>query len=163
MLPEGRSELDRLVDIDANPLLLGASVYASSFQGKLKRLSVRDGRPLWEYKSSSFQNLAEGYGQIYMVDQYDAVHAVDQNTGESIWVQESFLRRQLTSPTAFSNYVAMGDSEGYLHVIAQIDGRLMGRRKIARGGIRSNLVEAEGILYILSNAGSLQAIQVNLR
>ena len=163
MLPEGRSELDRIVDVDADPLSLGASIYASSYQGRLKRLSIRDGRPRWEYKSSSFQDLAEGYGQIYLVDQDDSVHAVDQNTGESIWIQESFARRQLSSPSAFSNYVAIGDFDGYLHVIAQRDGRLMGRRKIDRSGIRSNMVVSEGVLYILTNSGSLQAIQVNLR
>ena len=59
--------------------------------------------------------------------------------------------------------MAIGDFDGYLHVIAQRDGRLMGRRKIDRSGIRSNMIVSEGILYILTNSGSLQAIQVNLR
>ena len=72
--------------------------------------------------------MAEGYGQIYLVDQDDSVHAVDQNT-EVDMDTESFARRQLSSPSAFSNYVAIGDFDGYLHVIAQ---RMvvMGRRKL---------------------------------
>jgi len=126
-------------------------------------LSMRDGRPRWEYKSSSHQDLAEGYGQIYLVDDEDSIHAVDQNTGESVWIQEVFARRKLTSPTSFSNYVAFGDEAGYLHVIAQRDGRLMGRRKINRRGLRSNMIESDGVLYILTNSGNLQAIRVNLR
>ena len=163
MLPEGRSELERMVDVDAVPLALGDAIYASSYQGRLKRLSMRDGRPRWEYKSSSHQDLAEGYGQVYLVDDEDSIHAVDQNTGQSVWIQEAFARRKLTSPTSFSNYVALGDDAGYLHLIAQRDGRLMGRRKINRRGLRSNMVESDGVLYVLTNSGSLQAIQVNLR
>ena len=163
MLPEGRSELERMVDVDAVPLSLGGAIFTSAYQGRLKRLSIRDGRPRWEYKSSSHQDLAHGYGQVYLVDDESFVHAVDQNTGESIWVQEAFARRKLTSPTAFSNYVATGDEEGYLHIIAQRDGRLMGRRKIDRGGVRSNIVVFDGVLYVLGNSGSLQAIQVDLR
>ena len=163
MLPEGRSELERMVDVDAVPLSLGGAIYTSAYQGRLKRLSIRDGRPRWEYKSSSHQDLAEGYGQIYLVDDEDSVHAVDQNTGESVWIQEVFARRKLTAPTSFSNYVALADDQGYLHVIAQRDGRLMGRRKIDRRGLRSNMVESDGVLYVLTNSGSLQAIQVNLR
>ena len=163
MLPEGRSELERMVDVDAVPLALGDAIYASSYQGRLKRLSMRDGRPRWEYKSSSHQDLAEGYGQVYLVDDEDSIHAVDQNTGQPVWIQEVFTRRKLTSPTSFSNYVALGDDAGYLHLIAQRDGRLMGRRKINRRGLRSNMVESDGVLYVLTNSGSLQAIQVNLR
>lgn len=163
MLPEGRSELERMVDVDAVPLSLGSAIYTSAYQGRLKRLSIRDGRPRWEYKSSSHQDLAEGYGQIYLVDDEDSIHAVDQNTGESVWIQDVFARRKLTSPTSFSNYVALADDEGYLHVIAQRDGRLMGRRKIDRRGLRSNMIESDGVLYVLTNSGSLQAIQVNLR
>ena len=80
-----------------------------------------------------------------------------------MWIQDVFARRKLTSPTSFSNYVALADDEGYLHVSAQRDGRLMGRRKIDRRGLRSNMIESDGVLYVLTNSGSLQAIQVNLR
>ena len=163
MLPEGRSELDRMVDVDAVPLLLGSSLFTVAYQGRLKMLSLANGRPRWEYKASSYLDLASGYSQIYLVDDEDLIHAVDQNTGEMIWVQESFSRRRLTSPTAFSNYIAVGDEEGYLHLIAQRDGRLMGRRKIDRSGVRSNVVVSDGVLYVLSNSGSLQAIETTLR
>ena len=72
MLPEGRSELDRIVDVDADPLSVVLLSTRLLIRGRLKRLSIRDGRPRWEYKSSSFQDLAEGYGQIYLVDQDDS-------------------------------------------------------------------------------------------
>ena len=69
MLPEGRSELERIVDVDAAPLLVGNAIYGQSYQGRMMRIVARDGRPRWEATVSSFQNLAEGYGQIYAVEE----------------------------------------------------------------------------------------------
>ena len=98
-----------------------------------------------------------------VVDDNDVVHAIDQNSGEIVWTQESFKYRQLTPPTAFSNYIVFGDAEGYLHVIAQRDGRLLGRRKIDGDGIRSGIALADGTLYVLGNSGKLNAIDIQLR
>jgi outer membrane protein assembly factor BamB len=163
MLPEGRSELERMVDVDSSPLVKGPSVYAAAYQGRIKNLSRRDGGPRWEHDISTHLDLAEGYDQVYVVDDNDVVHAIDQNSGEIVWTQESFKYRQLTPPTAFSNYIVFGDAEGYLHVIAQRDGRLLGRRKIDGDGIRSGIALADGTLYVLGNSGKLNAIDIQLR
>lgn len=163
MLPEGRSELDRMVDVDTRPLVSGATLFAAAYQGRVKSLSRRDGRARWEHEISTYLDLAEGYGQIYVIDDEDVVHAIDQASGEIAWVQESFKRRHLGPPIAFSNYVVFGDDEGYLHVIAQRDGRLLGRRKLDGDGIRSAMIVADGTLYVLGNSGSLQAIDIKLR
>jgi outer membrane protein assembly factor BamB len=69
----------------------------------------------------------------------------------------------LSSPIAFSNYLAVGDSDGYLHILAQSDGRFLGRRKLDGKGLRSNMVVADGILYVLGNSGSLQALEIKVR
>ncbi|MEM9620455.1 MAG: outer membrane protein assembly factor BamB [Pseudomonadota bacterium] len=160
MLPEGRSELERMVDVDARPLVIGPAIYAGAFQGRVKAYSRRDGRPQWEREYSTFLDLAEGYEQVYVIDEDDRVIALDRGTGEEVWALDSFARRKLSAPIAFSNYLAFGDSEGYLHVVAQRDGRMVGRRKLDGDGIRSNMVYADGTLYVLGNSGSLQALRV---
>jgi len=160
MLPEGRSELERMVDVDARPLVLGPAIFVGAFQGRVKALSRRDGRPQWEQQYSTFLDLAEGYDQIYLIDEDDRVIALDRGTGEEIWALDSFARRNLSAPIAFSNYLAFGDAEGYLHVVAQRDGRMVGRRKLDGDGIRSNMVYADGTLYVLGNSGSLHALRV---
>jgi len=162
MLPEGRSELERMVDVDAAPLVSGANVYVGAFQGRVKSLSRRDGRPLWEHEISTFLDLATGYGQVYVVDDKDVISAIDQSTGEVTWTQEDFQRRKLSAPIAFSNYLAFGDDAGYLHVIAQRDGRHLGRRKLDGDGIRSGMVYSDSTLYVLGNSGSLHALQIEL-
>jgi outer membrane protein assembly factor BamB len=118
---------------------------------------------LWEQEISSFLDLSEGYGQVYVVDDEDIITAIDQQSGEAVWTQESFRRRKLTSPLAFSNYVVFGDEEGYLHVIAQRDGRLLGRRKLDGDGIRSGIVIEDTTFYVFGNSGSLHALTIDLK
>lgn len=163
MLPEGRSELERMVDVDTRPLLLGGTVYIGSYHGRVKSLSRRDGRALWEHEISTHLDLAEGYGQVYSVDEDDVITAIDQQSGEIAWVQEDFKRRQLSPPVAFSNYLAVGDTEGYLHIIAQRDGRHLGRRKLDGDGIRTVGVVADTTLFVLGNSGSLHALEIELK
>lgn len=163
MLPEGRSELERMVDVDSTPLLSGGILYVVSYQGRLKALRASDGSLLWEQEMSSYLDLAEGYRQVYVVDDQDMIHTIDQPSAESVWVQEGLFRRQLTSPVAFSNYLLVADGDGYLHVLAQSDGRFLGRRKLDRKGVRSRPVVADQTFYVLGNSGSLQALTVELR
>ncbi len=160
MLPEGRSELDRLVDIDGAPLIVGGAIFAVSYQGKLKALRRSDGGLIWEHSVSSFLDLASGYGQVYVVSDNDVVEALDQQSGEVSWTNDSLKRRKLTSPAAYSNYVLVGDSEGYLHAIAQSDGRFVGRIKLDGKGLRSDISVEDGIVYVQGNSGALFALKI---
>jgi outer membrane protein assembly factor BamB len=163
MLPEGRSELDRMVDVDSTPVLSGGILYVVSYQGRMKALRASDGSLLWEQEMSSYLDLAEGYRQVYVIDDTDVVKAIDQPTAEASWRQEGLLLRRLSSPVAFSNYLVMADGEGYLHVLAQSDGRFLGRRKVGGKGVRSRPVVADNEFYVLTNNGSLQALSIELR
>ena len=163
MLPEGRSELDRMVDVDSTALIDGPMIYAASYHGNIHGIRREDGNLLWEIKVSSYLDLDMGYGQIYVIDEDDVLIAIDRQTAEEVWRQDALARRQLSSPVAFSNYVAVTDAEGYIHIIAQSDGRLMGRRKLDGKGVRSRMVYSDGTLYAMGNSGSLQALEVVVR
>ncbi len=160
MLPEGRSELDRMVDVDGTPLVVGGAIYAGSFQGRLKSLRRADGSPLWETEMSTYHDLAEGYGQLYVVDADDHVTAIDLESSDEAWKQTDLFKRKLTSPVAFSNYVLVGDEEGYLHVLAQSDGRFLARKRIDADGLRSAIVVSDSVVYIVGNSGSLTALEL---
>ena len=112
---------------------------------------------------SSFLDLEMGYGQIYVVDQDDTVIAIDRQSAEEVWRQEALARRRLSAPVAFSNYLAVTDNEGYIHILAQSDGRLLGRRKLDGDGVRSRMIYADGRLFALGNSGALQALEVVVR
>ena len=130
----------------------------------MKALRRADGAPLWQHEISSYLDLASGYGHIYAVDEADHVVAIDQQTSEVVWRQEGLQRRKLSSPAAFSNYLVVGDDEGYLHVLAQSDGRFLARRKLDGKGIRSGMAVADGrTLYVLTNSGALHALEIETR
>ncbi|MBV1905742.1 MAG: outer membrane protein assembly factor BamB [Pseudomonadales bacterium] len=160
MLPQGRSDLERIVDVDGSPLLAGNMIYAVSFQGRLKALRASDGAVLWERDASSFLDLSSGYGQVYLVDVDDSVVAIEASDATEVWTQSGLSYRKLSSPLAFNNYLVVGDDEGYLHVLAQSDGRFLGRKKINSSGFRSNMLVADGILYCYANDGKLTALSI---
>ena len=159
MLPKGRTELDRMVDVDGTPLLAGGLLYAVSFQGRLKALQPHDGSVVWELEASSYLDLAEGYGHIYLVSEDDIVMAVGQRSAAVVWRQEGLKNRRLTSPVAFGNYLLVGDEDGYLHVLAQSDGRFVARRKIG-DGLRSPMLEVDDVVYALTDDGRLEALEI---
>ena len=163
MLPEGRSELSRMVDVDSTPLVLGNVIVAVSFQGRLKAFRRSDGAPMWEQEASSFLDMAEGYGQVYVVQDDDTVRAVDQLDAGVVWEQVGLRHRRLSPPLAYGNYVLVGDDDGYLHVLAQSDGRFLGRRKLDGDGLRSRMVVVDDTVYLLSNGGQLNALAIRRR
>ena len=163
VLPEGRSELQRMVDVDTRPIVTQNAVYVAGYHGRVKALSIRDGSPRWEQDISTYLDIARGYDQIYVVDEEDIISAIDERTGEVAWTQPAFRLRQLSAPLAYSNYLLFGDDEGYLHVIAQRDGRLLGRRKIDGKGIRSAPIVADSTVFVQGNSGSLHALEIERR
>lgn len=161
-LPEGRSELDRMVDIDAAPLVDGGNVYAVSYQGRLVALRRTDGALVWDFETSSYVDLASGYGNVYVVDEHGVVTAIDRGSADVVWAQDGLKNRGLTSPLVFGNYVIVGDRDGYLHVIAQSDGRFVARRRLDGDGLRSPMVVADEVVYVITNSGDLVALSVEL-
>lgn len=159
-LSQGRSELQRIIDVDSGALVLGRFVYSVNYNGNLKSLRRTDGTSVWELEISSFQPLATGYGNVYVVNDEDGVIAVDQREASVLWRQERLLRRELTAATVASSYVVVGDGEGYIHLVAQSDGRLVGRAK-AGSGLYSPLVFADGYLYCYDDGGRLSAYTIS--
>jgi outer membrane protein assembly factor BamB len=162
-LPQGRSELGRMVDADTSPLPGASAVFAANYQGRLKALRPQDGSVLWEREASTYLDLAEGLGQIYLVDADDVVKAVNQRTGDLVWEQRGLYRRGLSSPASVGEYLVVADREGYVHVLSQRDGRFVGRTRFDRRGVRSAPVVADGNVYLLGNSGTLASFSINPR
>ena len=59
-----------------------------------------------------------------------------------------------------SSYIVVGDFEGYLHVIAQSDGRFVGRRKVDGNGLYSPAVVDGNRIYVMGTSGSLSAYDI---
>lgn len=160
-IPQGRGDYERMVDIDASPLLVGDILFAVSFQGQLVAFSRATGRNLWAQPASSFVDLSASGGNVYMVEADSSIKAYRTGSGQLEWENNQLLRRKVSAPHAFANYVAVADEEeGYVHILNRQDGSFVARKKIDGDGIRSPMIHADDVLYVLSNDGKLAALEV---
>jgi outer membrane protein assembly factor BamB len=157
-IPQGRSELDRVVDIDGGLLLSGGTLYVVSYQGRVAALELESGRVLWQREASSSVGVAQGFGNVYVSLASGAVEGIDERSASALWNNDALARRQLSAPEVFSSYVAFGDLEGYLHLISQVDGRFVGRVRVDSDGLRARPLVVGGWLYAFGNGGKLVAL-----
>lgn len=157
---KGRTELDRVVDLDGAPLLVGDILYVSSYQGRILAVNRGTGRVFWAKEVSSYQSPAHSSGKVFLSTDNDILQAYNAGNGELQWENSQMLRRDLNSPQAFGGYVAVADFEGYIHVMSAEDGQFVARSKVDGSGIRSPMVGADDILYVLGDGGDLFALQI---
>ncbi|MGI9279310.1 MAG: outer membrane protein assembly factor BamB [Endozoicomonas sp.] len=158
-IPKGSSELERMVDIKAEPLIVGDNLFMVSFQGNAAALDMYSGRVRWTRELSSYKSIAEGFGSLYLTDDSSYVSSLDQRSGAVSWRQDQLEYRLLTAPATYSSYVAVGDLDGYIHLLSQVDGGMAGRFKAGSSAIKAPPVVAGDFLYVLSANGTLTALK----
>jgi outer membrane protein assembly factor BamB len=146
---QGGSDLERLVDIDGAMAMENGRLYAASFQGRVIGIDIASGRILWSEEASSVSGVGAGFGNVYLASSDSQISAYNADNGREVWRVD-----------ALGSYLAFTDSEGYLHLMAQSDGRFVGRRKIDGSGVRSGVVEEGGRLYAIGNNGSLFVLEI---
>jgi outer membrane protein assembly factor BamB len=159
-IPQGRSELERVVDIDGGLLLSDGTLYVGTYQGRAAALDVESGRVLWQRDASTYSGVALGYGSVYLSLADGTVESVDERSTTALWRNESLARRQLSAPAVFSSYVVVGDKEGYIHLLSQVDGRFVARERIDSNGVRARPVVDGDWLYVYGNGGKLVAMTI---
>jgi len=159
-VPRGRSELERMVDIDSDPLVIGGDVYVSTYQGRVASLGLNSGKLHWVRDLPSRAGLAADYSQAYVTDDDGHVWALERGTGRSLWKQDKLTRRGVTGPAVLGNYVVVGDYEGYLHWMDRDDGRLVARSRVDSSGIMAQPLVVDDTLYVLGSGGDLSAFRL---
>lgn len=154
--PQGRTELERLVDIAGQPLVLDNAILAVGYQGKLALIDLRTGNDIWSKKASSLYAPMVGNGNIYLASANGDLVALRGSDRRELWVQDKLSWRQLTQPVPFEDYLVVGDFQGYLHVVSQKSGDLVGQMKFDGDGIRVPAQRLRnGNLLIFGNGGNL--------
>ncbi|MDA0979021.1 MAG: outer membrane protein assembly factor BamB [Proteobacteria bacterium] len=157
---QGTSDLERLVDIDGAMQLDGPRLYAASFQGRIVAIDAGTGRIIWAEEASSINGVGTGFGNVYLAAADSTVVAYNGQNGREVWRVDALLHRDITAPVAIGSYIAFTDFEGYAHLMAQSDGRFVGRRKLDGKGVKSGLVSANSRLYAMGDSGTLIALEV---
>ncbi len=159
-LPKGRTDLERMVDLDGSPLLVGDVIYAVTYQGRLGALSRGTGRSLWFQDSNSYQTPAQSLDQVYVSESDSTVRAFRAGSGQVIWSNEELFLRRTTSPAKLGGTIAVADAEGYLHLLDPLDGHFVARTKVHSSGVSAPMLTVGDSLIVQSNNGSLSAYKI---
>ena len=159
-VPQGSSEIDRIVDIDGAMTQQGIELFVASYQGRVAALDSRTGRKLWQQNVSSVTGTHVGFGNVYVAD-VDGTLSAFLRPGQGVrWQNIELGYRQLSRPTPVSSYVATVDFDGYLHLLSQVDGQIVGRTKIGGDAARADMIADSGRLFIFADNGQLLAYEL---
>ncbi len=125
--PDGRTEIERLVDIDGRFVLSDGVIYVASFQGRLAALQAFNGDLLWSREFSSYQPIAIDDDALYLSADDSHLWAIDRRTGSAFWKQDVLHARKITAPTILGDNLVVADLDGYLHWFSKSDGTLLSR------------------------------------
>ena len=158
-ISEGRSEVQRLIDVDGDPLVADNYLYTVSYQGQLTSVDLSTQRVVWTQNTSSLRGVAIANGLVYVATDEGQIQAYNQVTGEPAWKQEALAYRGLSNPVVLGRYVAVGDEDGYIHLLDPNNGNIVGRVK-SSGEVRSMRVINDR-LYVATRTGHLSVWQAS--
>jgi outer membrane protein assembly factor BamB len=161
--PHGRTELDRLVDIDSAVRVVGENVFATGFQGRTAMLALDSGQLWWSHDMSSYRGLAVDADNLYVTQSDGIVVAMRQRDGAEIWRNDKIKRRGLSVPIVTSTAIAVADFQGYIHWLDKGTGVLVARERIAKQRVSNPPAGANDTIVVLTDGGTLAAYRATPR
>ena len=161
--PTGRTELERLVDVTAEPVVVEGAVLVAGYQGKLALVDLRNGNEIWSRSTSTFHSPALGPDRVFVVRDNGDVTGLDARSLDEVWNQDALSWRRLSAPAVLGDQVVVGDFEGYLHLLSQENGQFQGQVEFDDEGIRSPMLRWEDRLIVYGNGGRLAVFTLEER
>ena len=159
-LPKGATELERVADVTSSPVISGSTVCAAAFQGRAACFDSNTGNTLWSRDMSSSAGLDIDSRYVYVTDDKGAVHALDRNSGASIWKQDKLALRSLSRPLALGGgRVAVADYQGVVHLLRQEDGAFAARATTDGSAVRAEPVRFGADMLVQTANGGLFVLE----
>lgn len=158
--PEGRTELERMADIDGTPALDGTVLYATSYKGQTMAIDGPTGRPMWVAQQGGAGRVGVAPDRVVVTDRTGNVYALEKNGGSTLWMQPGLARRSVTGAAIHGDYAVVGDFDGYLHWLRLDTGEFAARARVGRDPIRANPVVVGDILVVQTTDGEVAAYRL---
>ena len=159
-VPEGRTELERMSDVDGAPVLDGTTLYATSFKNETLALEGPSGRPLWTRDHGGAGGPGVSSSVVVVADNAGSVWGLDKSSGAAMWSQAALARRSLTGVAIQGDYAVVGDYKGYLHWLKLSDGALAARARAGRDTLLAQPLVVDGILLVQNTDGDITAFRL---
>jgi outer membrane protein assembly factor BamB len=161
--PHGRTELDKLNDIDSTVRVVGDNVFATGYQGRTAMLALDSGQLWWSHDMSSYRGLAVDDQNLFVTQSDGVVVAMRQRDGAEVWRNEKIRRRGLTAPVVLGSAIAIADYQGYVHYLDKNTGVLVARVRTSKQRVSNPPVGADNIVVVLTDGGTLAAFRATPR
>jgi outer membrane protein assembly factor BamB len=161
--PHGRTELDRLIDIDSAVAVVGDNVFATGYQGRTAMLALDSGQVWWSHDMSSYRGLAVDADNLYVTTAEGVVVAMRQRDGSELWRNEKIKRRILSTPVVTATAVAVADYQGYLHWLDKNTGELVARVQVKKQRVSNPPVGNDNTVVVLTDGGHMAAFRATPR
>jgi outer membrane protein assembly factor BamB len=155
--PHGRTELDRLIDIDSAVRAVGDNVFAAGFQGRTAMLALDSGQIWWAHDMSSYRGLVADADNLYVTQSDGIVVALRQRDGSELWRNQKLKLRRLSTPVLTSTAVVVADFQGYVHWLDKTTGELVARERVAKERVTNSPVAVDDTIVVLTDGGKLAA------
>lgn len=156
----GSSDVERLVDIDADPIVKDNVALLGSYQGYVGALSLTDGQFIWRKPASIYKNMVLSGNTLYLTDSNDVVWAINRQNGQVNWKQVALKARGLTEPVIIGNRLFVGDKTGMMHVLSTSNGEFLARAPMS-GPVNVAPIAAGNNLYVMTTNGKLSRYSVS--
>lgn len=158
--PDGRTELDRMADVDGQPVIDGTVLYASSYKQATVAIDAPSGRPIWASDRGGSDRPGLAGDKVIVADRNGTVWGLDRSSGSATWSQPALARRSLTGVAVQGEYAVVADFEGYLHWLRLDNGEFAVRQRAGRDAIKATPLVADGILLVQNVDGDISAWRV---
>jgi len=155
----GRTELERLNDIDAAVKVVGEEIFVAGFQGRAAMLALDSGQIWWTRDLSSYRGVDVDDDQVYVSTSIGELVALKRRTGTEVWRNDSLKNRSLSAPAVVGDYVTVADLDGYVHWFDRATGTLAGRAKTGGDRVTNTPLAVDGMLYLINDAGGITAMR----
>jgi outer membrane protein assembly factor BamB len=158
--PRGRTELERLSDLDAAVHVAGDDIYAVGFQGRVAMLARESGQVWWGRDASSYRGLALDDDRLYVSSSTGDVLGMQRRDGSLLWTQEGLKHRRLGAPAVVGSTVLVGDFEGYLHFLDRDSGEFVARERLGSDRISAAPFVVGDRAFVIDDGGKLVAFRI---
>jgi len=161
--PQGRTEIERLVDVDVPALVVGRALLTAAYQSRVVSISLENGAILWSRDISTPNAMAADASHVYITDSKGHVYALNRDSGSTVWKQDKLSGRQVTGPAVVGPAIAVADFEGYVHWLARDDGHFIARERAGSSQILGTPIADGATLFVQSQNARLSALRIDAR